>query len=173
MRLNCNPFTDGRPRCRVPLIEICPATSQIRLDLSLCDPCSPSTLALLIRKGGCAERVLVCEQPELVPCGCCPQLPPRPRWVEVPRPFVIYPLHEVDCNGLAVFVLDEAMETLGAGRLEAVVLLAVDDTSPAARYEADGVWYGETDVRLDVDYRPYALTLAGADTLNYAAERGC
>lgn len=119
------------------------------------------------------ERELVCEPVKPAECGCCPSLPPRPRWVDKPQPSVIYPLHDIDCDGMYVFVLDDMMKELGLGRLEAVVLVEDDGTYPAERHHTSEKNYAETDIRFDVDYLPYQMLLRGIDTSNFVAARGC
>jgi hypothetical protein len=86
---------------------------------------------------------------------------------------VIYPLHDIDCDGMYVFVLDDTIKELGLGRLEAVVLVEDDGTYPAERHCTSEKNYAETAIRFDVDYLPYQMPLRGIDTSNLAATRGC
>lgn len=127
-------------RCHTPLIEICDTTSQIKLDLGKCDPCSVKPTALLIKQGGCVEYETICEEVDTQ--VCCGVIDNRPysriikKSVPKPKPSVLYPLHEVDPQGMSVFVLDGKLKQLGYGRYNAVVMI-------------DGY---ETELRFDVDY---------------------
>lgn len=170
--MRCKTNTRGS-RCFTPLIEICPSTSQILLDLDSCGGC-PAIPALLLRRGGCVEQELVCEPPpEPQVCGCCPTLTKRPRWVTKTQPSVIYPLHDIDCNGMYVFVLDDKLMELGFGRLEATILVEDDGTYPAERYHTSEKNYAVTPIRFDVDYLPYQMPLRGITTASLAPQRGC
>lgn len=135
-----------QPHCRTPLIEICDSTTRIELDLGSCGICATTPTALLLRKGGCVEWETICVPTEPPSCGCCPGVPDhqiisRP----VPKPAVLYPLHEIDPNGMSVFVLDGKLKEFGYGRYHGVIMLGEQ----------------ETDLRLDVDYVPYRLGVAG------------
>ncbi len=127
-------------RCLSPLIEICDSTSQIKLDLGACDPCATKPTALLLKRAGCVEYETICEE---VPAEvCCGVIDNRPhsriikRSVPKPKPSVLYPLHEIDPQGMSVFVLDGKLKELGYGRYNAVVM--VDNC--------------ETELVFDVDY---------------------
>ena len=149
------------PRCHRPLIRLCRADRQLRLDLNDCGPCGTAPAALLLQRGGCPEYEERCEIPT-VPCGCVTfQWPPVLRRVEKPRPSVVYPLHEIDPEGLAVFVFDDKLWELGPGRYEATVLLLADD-EPARRLQ-DTV-YRLSDVRFDVDLVKEAMPLHAIHT---------
>lgn len=144
MSFTCGCVQRTRSRCVTPLIQLCDTTSQIRLDLGSCSPCSPEATALIIRKGGCKEYETVCVEPEPRPatscgCGCCPTIPlpfGNKRTVEIPKPTLVYPLHEVDSEGMSVFALDGKLKQLGYGRYHAAVMV-------------NGV---ETQLRFDIDY---------------------
>lgn len=135
---NC--YNKRLSRCHTPLIEICDRVSQIKLDLGSCDLCAAQATALLLRKAGCVEYETVCEEvPSEVCCGVVDNRPHSriiKRTVAKPKPSVSYPLHEIDSQGLSVFVLDDKLKTLGYGRYQAVLML-------------DGC---ETDIVFDVDY---------------------
>lgn len=161
-------------RCHIPLIEICDSTGQIKLDLSSCGVCAETPAALLLRKGGCAEWMTICEPPRTECCGVVDNRPVywgSKRAVEKPKPSVIYPLHEIDPEGMSVFVLDDKLKELGYGRYHAVVLLADDGTLPAVRpvQEMD---YKATDIVFDIDYVEYRLSLAGIITKNLQPNLG-
>lgn len=159
--LNCGINRLGRPRtgragCQrafTPLIEICDSTSQIKLDLGACDPCTAKPTALLLRRAGCEEYETICEEVEAE--VCCGVIDSRwgvragdtsghirphsriiKRSVPKPKPSVLYPLHEIDPQGMSVFVLDGKLKELGYGRYNAVVM--VDNC--------------ETELTFDVDY---------------------
>lgn len=163
----CNNNRNHIRRCHVPLIEICDSTSQIKLDLGSCGGCSTTPAALLLRKGGCTEWETVCEPPRSNPC--CGVVDARPtywgskRAVEKPKPSIIYPLHEIDQQGMSVFVLDGKLRELGYGRYHAVVLLADDGTLPADRpvQETD---YIATEIVFDIDYVEHKLGLGAIAT---------
>ena len=163
----CNNNRNHIRRCHVPLIEICDSTSQIKLDLGSCGGCSTTPAALLLRKGGCTEWETVCEPPRSSPC--CGVVDARPtywgskRAVEKPKPSIIYPLHEIDPQGMSVFVLDGKLRELGYGRYHAVVLLADNGTLPADRpvQETD---YRATEIVFDIDYVEYKLGLGAIAT---------
>lgn len=163
----CNSNRNHIRRCHVPLIEICDSTSQIKLDLGSCGGCSTTPTALLLRKGGCTEWETVCEPPRSSPC--CGVVDARPtywgskRAVEKPKPSIIYPLHEIDPQGMSVFVLDGKLRELGYGRYHAVVLLADDSTLPAA-HPAQETDYRATDIVFDIDYVEYKLGLGAIAT---------
>lgn len=164
--MNCNNGTNSMGRCHTPLIEICDTTSQIKLDLGSCGICSTKPAALWLRKGGCVEYETVCELPKLECCGVIDNRPvsyltkqSRP----IPKPSVLYPLHEIDPQGMSVFVLDGKMKDLGYGRWHAVVLLLDDATAPKNR-PLEIMDYYETDLIFDVDYVPYKLGLGAIST---------
>lgn len=158
----CDSNRNRISRCHVPLIEICDSTSQIKLDLGSCGGCATTPAALLLRKGGCTEWETVCEPPRSNPC--CGVVDARPtywgskRAVEKPKPSIIYPLHEIDPQGMSVFVLDSKLRELGYGRYHVVVLLADDGTLPADHpvQETD---YRATEIVFDIDYVEYKLGL--------------
>ena len=111
-------------KCRKPLIMLCDEASRLVLNVASCAPCSIEPNRLILTKGSCPEYEEVCEVVEdEPPCGC----PPTgysyhvTRVQEVQKPQVVYPLHEVDDDGNAVFVLDNKLATLGPGRYNAVV----------------------------------------------------
>lgn len=154
-------------RCHVPLIEICDTTSQIKLDLGSCGVCSTKPAALLLRKGGCVEWQTECVPPP--DQSCCGVVDNRPvfygskRSMEKLKPSIIYPLHEIDPQGMSVFVLDGKLKELGYGRWHAVVLLADDGTLPANRpvQEMD---YKATELVFDIDYVEYKLGIGAITT---------
>ena len=111
-------------RCRKPLILLCDGASRLVLNTFGCRPCSVEPNRLILTKGGCPEYEEVGEVvEEEPPCGC----PPSGysyhvvHVQEVQKSKVIYPLHEVDDDGNAVFVLDNKLALLGPGRYNAVV----------------------------------------------------
>lgn len=145
----CRRNSYPQPWCRTPLIEICDTTTRIELDLGLCGICAETPAALLLRKGGCVEWETVCVETKPVHCGCCPGVPDRIQVSRMkPKPAVLYPLHEVSPEGLAVFVLDGKLREFGYGLYNGVILIGEQ----------------ETDLRVDVDYIPYALGVAGIKT---------
>ena len=128
-------------RCHTPLIEICDSTSQIKLDLGSCDPCAVSAVSLVLERAGCVEYETICEE---VPAEvCCGVIDNRPhsriikRTVPKPKPSVIYPLHEIDPQGISVFVLDGKLKQLGYGRYKATVY--VDGCATALVFDVDYV----------------------------------
>ena len=128
----CRTNTRPMSRCHTPLVEICDTTTQIRLDLGSCGICSTTPTALLLRKGGCPEYETVCIEPEPVQTQCCPTIPrSNKRQVEVAKPSIIYPLHEIAPNGESVYVLDGKMKAMGYGRWHGVILLEDENTYPA------------------------------------------
>lgn len=128
-------------RCHTPLIEICDSTTQIKLDLNSCHPCSAKPTALLLRKGGCTEYEEIYEE---VKSECCGVIDNRytSKWIKrvIPKlkPSITYPLHEIDPDGMSVFSLDDKFKLLGYGRFLAVVLV-------------DNI---ETNLVFDVNYIP-------------------
>lgn len=158
----CKTTTNSAPRCFTPLVAICDTTGYLSLDLGLCDPCNAPPAALALMQGGCKEYEVVCEDPDPIPaCGSCP---PRPnpygnlRVVEKPKLTVVYPLHEVNAKGEAVFVLDDELKKLGYGRLSGVLLYG-DPTN----------W--TLGVRFDVDYLSTVSTINSISTeARYAPE---
>lgn len=137
------------PRCRTPLIEICDTTTRIELDLLSCGICATTPVGLLLRRAGCVEWETVCVPRDPPSCGCCPGIPDmiqisRPK----PMPSVLYPLHEIDPNGMSVFVLDDKLKEAGYGRYHGIVIIGNQ----------------ETDLRVDVDYVPYSMGVAGIRT---------
>lgn len=171
---NCNRAYKPISRCHTPLIAICDTTTQIKLDLLSCGICATTPSALLLRKGGCTEWETVCDPPRT---DCCGVVDARPvfygakRAVPKPKPSIIYPLLEVNPEGLSVFALDGKLKELGYGRYHGIILLA--DTLPTHRppEEAD---YTPTDIRFDVDFTPYRLGL-GTISVSYVqpAEGAC
>lgn len=152
-------------RCHTPLIEICDSTSQIKLDLGACDPCATKPTALLIRRAGCVEYETICEEvPAEVCCGvidnrqgvrtgnASEHIRPHSRIIKrsvpKPKPSVLYPLHEIDPQGMSVFVLDGKLKELGYGRYNAVVM-------------ADNC---ETELVFDVDYICGRIGIKGIET---------
>lgn len=112
-------------RCRKPLIHLCDGVSRLVINLSGCTPCSVEPNRLIITQSGCPVYEEVCEEIEVdTPCGCPPNGHTR-SYVqhvrEVPKSKVIYPLHEIDENGNAVFVIDNKLTKLGYGRYTAMV----------------------------------------------------
>lgn len=158
-------------RCHTPLIEVCDTTTQIKLDLSSCGVCMAKPAALLLRKGGCVEYEVECVPPP--PQPCCGVIDARPtywgskRAVEKPKPSVLYPLHEIDPEGMSVFVLDGKLKTLGYGRWHAQVLLLDKDNTPSNRplQLAD---YVATDLVFDIDFIPYKMGLGAIKTESLA-----
>lgn len=151
----------SRPRCRVPLIELCGAPGRLKLDLASCGPCAAAPAALLLTKAGCPEYETVCVEPE--PRPCCGAVDARPaglgsrRQVEKPRPRLIYPLLEIDADGMSVFVLDDKLAKAGYGRWRAEVLLggeAGEDGKP--KFEKSGVMF-------DIDFYDKATSLGGIE----------
>lgn len=111
-------------RCRTPLITLCSDASRIRVQMSECGECSPDATALRITQGGCPKYEEVCV--EVTPrygCGT-PNMPAQQQIItrELPRVTLTYPLHEVDSDGFATFVLDNKLMELGYGRYNAQVL---------------------------------------------------
>lgn len=149
---SCNRHNNVMGRCHTPLISICDSTSQIKLDLGACGLCSPTPTSLVLQKGGCTEWETVCEPPRKDPC--CGVVDNRPiywgskRAVEKPKPTIIYPLHEIDPQGMSVFVLDGKLKQLGYGRWHATVFV---DNQP-------------TDIVFDIDYQAYIPSLQGIET---------
>lgn len=146
-------------RCHVPLITICDTTTEIKLDLGSCGICATTPAALLLRKGGCAEYETVCTPPKNPCCGVIDNRPVywgSKRSVEKPKPSIIYPLHEIDPQGMSVFVLDTKLKELGYGRWHATVLLLDEAQIPAQRplQEKD---YFATGITFDIDYVSYIL----------------
>lgn len=154
---SCGNFNGVGSRCHTPLIEICDNTSQIKLDLGSCGLCSETPAVLLLRKGGCREWETVCEPPRSD--TCCGVIDNRPVYwgskqvIEKPKPSIIYPLHEIDPQGMSVFVLDDKLKKLGYGRYHASILLVDGDTTIPTL----GVNYRETGITFDVDYIEYEL----------------
>ena len=155
---SCN-RTKHMGRCHTPLIEICDTTSQIKLDLGSCGVCATKPAALWLKKGGCIEYEVVCEQPKL---NCCDVVDNRPvsyltkQSRPIPKPSILYPIHEVDPQGMSVFALDGKMKDLGYGRWHAIILLLDNATAPKNR-PLEITDYYETDIMFDVDYIPYKL----------------
>lgn len=128
---NCCGSNKSMGRCFTPLIEICDRTSQIKLDLGSCGICPLTPAALLLQKAGCPEWETVCEPP--TDQSCCGLVDNRPVYwgskyaVEKPKPSVLYPLHEIDPEGLSVFVLDDKLKQLGYGRYNAQILIGAPE----------------------------------------------
>lgn len=134
---------DNIGRCHTPLIEICDTTSQIKLDLASCGACATEVTGLLIQKAGCTEWIIECEPPEEYRTVCCGNMVVRmpsnhytKRAIEKPKPAVLYSIHEIDNDGMSVFVLDGKLKELGYGRYTAI--LVTDD--------------GPTDVVFNINY---------------------
>lgn len=111
--------------CRVPLIKLTDCDGRIMVRLSNCD-CTAETTELRIIRDGCKEfqeKVIIdnCVNHSF---GCCTPCLPSVRVVqeEVPKPTVTYPLHEIDCNGRAVFVFDGKLKAMGYGRYKAEIV---------------------------------------------------
>lgn len=159
-------------RCVTPLIEICDTTSRIKLDLSACGVCEASPAALLLREKGCDEYETICEPVPQVCCGV-PMTNPPMRRVQVlkPKNAVIYPLHEIDTDGQSVFILDNKLKTLRYGRLEAVVLLvALQKSEPM--YKVGDMWFKESAVRFDVEYKENRMQLKSISTEDLIPHHG-
>lgn len=112
-------------RCRTPLMRLCDSDSRIKVKIAECDQdtCNPEVTKLCLEQQGCTKYETVCVEEE-VSHGCgCPSIITQPKWVqrEVPKPFVCYPLLEVDDDGMAVFVLDDTLKDFGYGRYRATV----------------------------------------------------
>lgn len=154
-------------RCHVPLISICDNTSQIKLHLGACGICAGTPAALWLRKGGCTEWETVCTTPRQSPC--CGVVDNRPVYwgsksvVEKPKPSIIYPLHEIDTQGMSVFVLDDKLKELGYGRYRATVMLAVNKSKVSQGTSVD-VDYEATNLVFDVDYIKPTLSMTAIDT---------
>lgn len=140
---NCATNSNSLKRCFTPLIPLCDSHTEIKLNLGLCDPCGvrPTTLKIAPQVCSQEEFEYTCDD-EPIQTGCCPtsQLIARreqKKLTPIAKPFVIYPLHEINNEGLAVFVLDDSLKQLGYGRLNAVILV-------------DGQ---ETNIKFDIDYR--------------------
>ena len=142
-------------RCHTPLIEICDTTTQIKLDLGSCGVCTAKPAALILQKSGCVEYETVCDPPVKTPC--CGVIDNRPaywgnkRTVEKPKPSVIYPLHEIDPQGMSVFVLDSKLKELGYGRYRASVVITdkpIKDMS-----------FTPTGVEFDIEYMGHSMGL--------------
>lgn len=161
--------TSTMSRCHTPLIEICDTTSQIKLDLGSCGICSTAPAALWLRKGGCVQYETVCEPPKPECCGVIDNRPVnylRKQTRPTPMPSVLYPLHEIDPQGMSVFVLDGKMKELGYGRWHATVLLLDEAKAPKNR-PLELMDYYETDLVFDVDYIPYKLSLGAISTSSF------
>lgn len=108
-------------RCRTPLIALCSDASRIRVQVSECGDCTPTTTSLRLTQAGCAKYEEVCVEVEQhYGCGTN-NMPARQQITmrELPRASLTYPLHEIDVDGFAVFVLDAKLSELGVGRYHA------------------------------------------------------
>lgn len=164
---SCSGISRGMQRCHVPLIEICDATSQLKLDLGSCDACQHGDTALLLRKGGCPEWETVCDPLPSTPCcgaGASTTYGHR-RVVEKPKPSIIYPLHEVDAAGMSVYVLDGKLNKLGYGRYNAFILL-VDNVNNG------GDTYSHTGIAFDIDYVKSKINLGGIELATFQPNLG-
>ena len=112
-------------RCRKPLIQLCDGASRLVINLGACAPCSVEPNRLILTQGGCPVYEEICEPAEAsVTCGCPPNghtVAPVIRVREVPKKRLIYPLHQIDEDGNAVFILDNKLSMLDYGRVEAAV----------------------------------------------------
>lgn len=155
----CSSFNSPLSRCHVPLIEICDSTTQIKLDLGSCGICATTPTALLLKKGGCIEWETICETPKNTCCGVIDNRPPffgSKRAVEKPKPSIIYPLHEIDPQGLSVFALDGKLKELGYGRWHGTILLTYDHKMPN-KLPISETDFIPTEIIFDVDYVQYKL----------------
>lgn len=109
---------------RTPLIALCLDAARIRVQTSECGVGASDTTSLRITQGGCPKYEEVCV--EVIPhygCGFN-NMPPQQQIVrrEIPRAALTYPLHEVDADGFATFVLDNKLSELGIGRYHAQLI---------------------------------------------------
>lgn len=111
-------------RCRTPLISLCSDAARIRVQAAECGGCAPDTVSLRITQAGCAKYEEVCvEVEQRYGCGT-PNMPLQQQIImrELPRASLTYPLHEVDADGFAIFVLDSKLSQLGLGRYNAALV---------------------------------------------------
>lgn len=113
-------------KCFNPLIPLTDCDGRLSLDLGG-RHCSSTTTHLVITQGGCDtyEDVVHYKTCEPRGWGCCANVCLPNIVVEtvvVPKASITYPLHEVDCDGQAVFVLDGKLKQLGYGRYHAQVV---------------------------------------------------
>lgn len=113
-------------KCFTPLIPLTDCDGRLSLDLGNCN-CSSEVTHLVITQGGCTEYE---EKIHFKTCeprgwGCGSAIYPPTLVVEdvpIPKASIIYPFHDTDCNGNAVFVLDGKLKKLGYGRYHAEVI---------------------------------------------------
>lgn len=113
-------------KCLTPLIPLTDCTGRLAINLGDCN-CSNEITHLVITQGGCDTYQEVVHYKECEPrgWGCCPNVCIPQVVVEtvpVPKASITYPLHEMDCDGNAVFVLDGKLGQLGYGRYHAKIL---------------------------------------------------
>ena len=124
-------------RCHKPLAVITDCDGRFFVQLDDCSSCTKPPTELVIMQGGCVEYEQKVEYTKCQPrsFGCCtPQVcsAPQVKLVEKPRATLVYPLHEVDDDNRAVFVLDGKLKALGYGRY--TTQINFDDCPP---YEFD------------------------------------
>lgn len=112
-------------RCFKPLITLTDCDGRFTLHLNDCYCNAPNIVMELIRDG-CAEYEEIVELKECnnysfgcFTLKCSPQV--TITYKEKPRPKLVYPLHEIDCDGRAVFVFDNKLALLGHGRYTAYI----------------------------------------------------
>lgn len=111
--------------CRRPLLNICGDVSRITIALGQCRNCPPETVSLRIEQAGCAVIEQYCEEvATTVGCFCGDPVvftDTRLSQRVVPKVGVVYPLHETNADGEAVFVLDGKFSAMGPGRYVGIV----------------------------------------------------
>lgn len=110
-------------KCLTPLIPLTDCDGRLAINLGTCT-CSPTATELILIKAGCTEydevvEVGTCDHSFGCGCSCVPTV--KIKQVERPKMSITYPLHEFDCDGNAVFVIDGKLKTLGYGRYNAIV----------------------------------------------------
>ena len=112
-------------KCFTPLIPLTDCDGRLSLDLGDCN-CSSEVTHLVLTQGGCDKYEEVVHYKECEPRGwgycsnvCLPMAVVET--VAIPKASVTYPLHDTDCDGRAVFVLDGKLKQLGYGRYHAQV----------------------------------------------------
>lgn len=115
-----------RPFIPNPLIKLTDCDGRLSLKLASC-LCTATPTALLLTRAGCVEyeQVVQTKMCKNHSFGCCPPVClPTTTVINKAKvkPSITYPLHEIDCENNAVFVLDGKLKKLGYGRYTAQIL---------------------------------------------------
>lgn len=112
-------------RCRRPLLDICGDVSRITIGMGQCQNCPPDVVSLRIEQAGCEVVEQYCEEVVTsIGCFCGDPVEFTDTKISqrmVPKVGVTYPLHEINTNGEAVFVLDSKLSAMGPGRYVGIV----------------------------------------------------